>query len=66
VTLDLPHRHAAGIEAQDLVVEAIEPDLSLGDQPRLKTPAAIARHRNLDLAVLGQDRLRTRPFAAVA
>jgi hypothetical protein len=57
VTLDLADRHAAGIQAQDLVVEAVEPGLALGDELRFETAGAVARHRNLDLAVLGQDRL---------
>ena len=66
MALDLPHRHAAGIQAQDLVIEAIEPGLPLGDQLRLEAAGAIARHGNLDLAILRQDRLRARPVAAVA
>src|SRR6202008_3504203 len=66
VALDLPNRHAACIEAQNLVVEPVEPRLPLGDQLRFETAGPIARHRNLDFAILGQDRLRTRPVGAVA
>src|SRR5579864_7910897 len=66
VALDLSHRHAAGIEAQNLVVEPGEMRLALGDQLRLEAAGTIARHRNLDLAILGQERLRARPVAAVA
>ncbi len=66
MALDLPHRHAAGVEAQNLVVEAVEPPLALGDQLRLEAARPVARHRNLDLAVLGEDRLRARAVAAVA
>ena len=66
VALDLAHRHAARVEAQDLVVEAVEPGLALGDQLRLEAAGPVARDRDLDLAVLGQDRLRARPVAAVA
>jgi hypothetical protein len=58
VALDLPHRHAASVEAQDLVVETIEARLALGDQLWLETAGAIARDRNVDLAILGQDGLR--------
>src|SRR6266516_149415 len=66
MALDLPHRHAAGVEAQNLVVEAVEPPLALGDQLRLEAARPVARHRKLDLAVLGEDRLRARAVAAVA
>src|SRR6202034_496572 len=66
VALDLPHRHAARIEAQYLFVEALEPGLPLGDQLRLETAGAIARHRYLDLAIFGQYPLRTLPVTAVA
>ena len=65
MALDLAHRHAAGIEAQNLVVEAVEPGLALGDQLRLEAAGPVTRHRNVDRAVLGQDRLRARPVAAV-
>jgi len=58
VALDLPHRHAAGVEAQNLVVETVEVRLALGDQLRLEAAGPVARDRNLDLAILGQDRLR--------
>ena len=64
--LDLAHRHAAGIQAQDLVVEAVEPRLALGDELRFETAGAVARYGNLDLAVLGQDRLAAAPVAAIA
>src|SRR5580700_10554032 len=40
--------------------------LAFGDQLRLEAAGAIARHRNPDLAILGQDRLRARPVPAVA
>jgi hypothetical protein len=59
VALDLTHRHAAGVQAQNLVVEAVEVCLALGDQLRLEAAGAVAWHRDLDLAVLGQHRLRT-------
>src|SRR5580704_5431617 len=66
VAWDLSHRHAAGIEAQNLVVETGEMRLAFGDQLRLEAADTIARHRNFDLAILGQERLRARPVAAVA
>jgi hypothetical protein len=65
VALDLAHRHAAGVQAENLVVETVEARLPLGDELRLEAAGPVARHRNLDLAILGQDRLRARPVAAV-
>jgi hypothetical protein len=66
MALDLADCHATRIEAQDLVVETVEPRLSFRDQLRLEAANAVARDGNLDLAIVGQDRLRTRPIAAVA
>jgi hypothetical protein len=63
--LDLPHCHAASVEAQYLVVEPIEAGLALGDQLWLETAGAVV-HRNLDLTVVGQDRLWACAIAAVA
>jgi len=42
------------------------PALPFGDQLRLEGPGAVAWGRNSDLALIGEDRLRTRPVAAVA
>jgi hypothetical protein len=39
VALDLSHRHATRIEAQNLLIEAVKPGLSLGDQLGLELPA---------------------------
>src|SRR3954468_18930809 len=64
--LDLAHRHAARVEAQDFVVEAVEPRLALSDQQRLENAGPVAGHRDVDLAVLGQDRLRAGPVTAIA
>jgi hypothetical protein len=66
VALNLTHRHAAGVHAQNLVIEAIEPRLAFGDQLRLKAARAVARDRDIDFAIFGQDRFRTRSVAAVA
>jgi hypothetical protein len=41
--LDLPDRHAPGVERENLVVEAGEAALVLRDQPRLERAFAIAR-----------------------
>ena len=62
MTLDLPHRHAAGIQGDDLVVEAIQASLALGHDLRLEAAVAIARHIDLDGSVLGQHRLAEVPL----
>jgi hypothetical protein len=64
MALDLADRHAARIEAQNFVIETVEPGLPLGDELWLEASGAIARDGNLDLALFGQDRLRARHIAA--
>src|SRR5215212_7832046 len=64
--LDLAHGHAARVQAENLLVKAVEPGLTLGDQQRLEAAGPVAWHRNVDLAILGQDRLRAGPVAAIA
>ena len=66
MALNFANCHAAGVEAQNLVVETGEVRLAFGDQLRLEAARPIARHRNLDFAILGQHRLRAHPVAAVA
>jgi hypothetical protein len=66
VTLDLPHRHAAGIQGDDLVIEAIQAGLALGHDLRLEAAVAIARHIDLDRSILGQHRLGRGSVAVVA
>ncbi len=66
VALDLGNRHATRVEAQDLVVEAVEPGLAFGDQLRLEAAGAVAWDGNLDHSVLGEQHLRTRAVATVA
>jgi hypothetical protein len=66
VALDLPHRQAAGIERDDLVVEAIQAGLALGHDLRLESGVAVAWHVDLDRPVLGQHRLGVRSIAVVA
>ena len=66
VALDLAHRHAARIQRQDAVVEAVEPALALRNDRRLKAAVAVARNLQVDLAVLGQNRLAGMAVAAVA
>jgi hypothetical protein len=66
MALDLAHRHAARIEAENFLVKAVEPGLALGDQQRLEAAGPVARNGNLDLAIVGQDGLGAGAVAAVA
>jgi hypothetical protein len=45
VALDLAHRHAARVEAQDFLIEPIEAGLTFGDQLRLEAAGPVSRHR---------------------
>ena len=64
--LDLAYRHAAGVHGDDLVVEAGEAALVLGDEQRLEAAFAVARHVNPYRPILGQDGLAAHPIAVVA
>jgi len=66
MALDLANRHAARVEAENLLVKAVEPGLALGNQQRLEAAGPIAGDGNLDLAIVGQDGLRAGAVAAVA
>lgn len=59
-SLNLAYGHVPGIHGDDLVVEAREASLMLGNQQRFETAVAVARHLDTDLAVLAQDRLGAR------
>jgi hypothetical protein len=65
VALDLPHAHAARVHRHDLVVEAGKAPLIALDQLRIERSFPIARNANVDLRVLGQDRLRRVAVATV-
>jgi hypothetical protein len=66
VRRDVAHRHAAGVEAEDLLVQARQAGLALAHQPRLERRRPIARRADLDRSQLGLDRLGGRPVAVVA
>src|SRR4029077_11631872 len=66
MALDFPYRHAPCVEADDLVIEAIEVGLSFGNDHRFERAGAISGHLDLHLAVLGQKRFAAHPIAAVA
>src|SRR5208283_2278509 len=51
---------------QNLVVKALEAGLGFGGQLGFKTPSAIARHGNINLAVAGQNGLRADAIAVIA
>jgi hypothetical protein len=63
--LDLAHRHAARVHRHDLVVEAGEAALVLGDEQRLEAAFAVARHLDAHRAVLGQHGLAAAAVAMV-
>ena len=66
MALDLAHRHAAGIEAQNLIVEPVKAGLALSDKFRFERTAPVAGDRDLHFPVLSQKRFRTRTIAAIA
>ena len=66
MALDLADRHAARVEAEEYLVKAVEPGLALGDQQRLQAAGPVARHRDVDPTIIGQDGLRAGAVAAVA
>ena len=66
VRLDLAHRHAAGVQRQDLVVEAGPAGLVLGNQLRLEAALAVAGHLDRQRAELALERLAAAAVAGVA
>src|SRR3954452_22122898 len=64
--LDLAHRQPAGIQADDPIIKAVQPGLPFGDDLRLEAAVAVARHGDLDRAVLANHRLARITVAAVA
>src|ERR1700750_246641 len=62
--LDVACREPPAIQRQDLVVEPLEATLALADDLRLEAAVPVPRRVQRDLAVLGDQRLRTRPVAA--
>jgi hypothetical protein len=66
VPRDVAHRHAAGVQAEDAVVQAGQPRLALLDQRRRKRAPTVARRAHLDRSQLSLQRLRRRAVAVVA
>src|SRR5690606_12934758 len=66
MALDLSHRHATGVQRQDLVIEARPAGLVLGDDLRLETAVAVTGHFNRHLTELAFERLLALAVAGVA
>jgi hypothetical protein len=62
---DVAHAHPPRVKRDDLVVEPVEPRLALGDQPRLEAALPVARHRDLEQAVLAPQRLAAHAVPSV-
>ncbi len=58
MAFDVTNAHPAGIEANDLLVQARQPPLVLADKLGLERAGPVSRVVDLDLAELGLDRLR--------
>ena len=65
VRRDVTHRHAAGVEGEDLVVQPGQPSLAFLDQLRLKAAVAVARGADLDGPQIGAHRLGGRTVADI-
>jgi len=52
--LDLARAHAAGVQGNDLLVEAGEAALVLGDELRVEPTVPIARNEQLELAAVAR------------
>src|SRR5215213_11512717 len=63
---NLAGAHAAGVHRDDLVVEPRKTTLVSGDQLRVKTGLAVARHCQLDPAGVGNNRLLAVAISPVA
>ena len=66
MAFDVTHAHPAGVEADDLLVQARQPRLVLADELRLERAGPVPGVLILDLAELGLDRLRGRPVSEIA
>ena len=62
---DLQGAHAARVHRDDLVIEAGEATLVLGDQLRVEAARPITRHLDLDPSPIGRHRLAAIAVPAV-
>src|SRR6266511_3451173 len=65
VPLDVARRHPAGVQREDLLVEAVERAAVLGHDPRLEGGVAVAWQLDRERPVDRAQRLRRRPVAPV-
>ncbi len=65
VGLDLAGAHPARVQGNDLLIQAGQAPLVLGDQLRLKLAFAVAGNGDLDRPVVGQQRLGRATVARV-
>src|SRR3954464_6501115 len=63
---NLAGAHAAGVHRDDLVVEPRKATLVSGNQLRVEAGLAVARHRQLDPASVGKDRLLAVAISPIA
>jgi hypothetical protein len=66
MSLDLAGSHATRAERGDLIVEAVEPSLSLLDELRIELPVAVTRDLDRDLSLLAFERLARFAVAGIA
>src|SRR5262249_2365885 len=64
--LDLAGGHSPGVERDDLVVEAVEPGLSLLDELRIELAVAVPRDLDRDLSLLALECLARFAVAGIA
>jgi hypothetical protein len=66
VRFDIPGGQPAAVEREDLLVEPLEPPLTLADDLRVKHPVAVTRSVDRHRPVLGHQCLRCAPVTSVA
>ncbi len=64
--LDLTHRHATGVQREDLVIKPRPPCLVLGHDLRLKAAIAVSRNINGQFAKFTLERLLALAVSGVA
>jgi len=65
VRADVPGRHPSRVQGEDLLIEPLKTPLALSHDLRFKGPVAIPWRVDLDLTVLGDQRLGRRPVPGV-
>jgi hypothetical protein len=65
MVLDIPHRHSAGIQRDNHLIQATQPPLPFRYQPRLEAAGPVPRHVQPDIPDLGSHRLARRPVPGI-